>query len=471
MVVVVLRVGIATLAVLVILSSFSVQANGGLIDQFERSVGAGAVAELVKSYGGEYSVPVWERQWLDEVFQRLVNVTKRKAVLEYSLTVLNSTESNAFALPGGFVFITRGLLRDLKGDPHKLAAVLGHELAHVELKHGINSVLRQLGLTVLVEVGMFWFDLAASEVVRAASATLLQILRLGWGRDAEFEADLLGQELAYAAGFDPAGAVMLMDYLLSVESDDRKVSIFSTHPDSEVRRERMAQDLIKFWGPVQPLYESNLSKVTGFSRNSNPDPRMDLLGRFIVDLVPGDNGTSTLLVHDTQHGQDLYWLKDHSVFEAAWSPNGRYLAVVVIDELGNQGIWLLDRYGRVAHQWRHYQDAHISGLSWDESGKRLAYLIKDNEGRVKLTVGYVPEMVDVVLFVGNRVDEIVWNEDGSELAFYDGQQWFCVPGPQAEPVVVQNPIPRVVERRSFLSPTIERDGNTIRLTRPKLAIP
>ena len=64
-----------------------------------------------------------------------------------------------------------------------LAAVLGHELAHVELKHGINSVLRQLGMTVLVEVGVIWLDLANAEVVRAASATLLAApsLRMGQG--------------------------------------------------------------------------------------------------------------------------------------------------------------------------------------------------------------------------------------------------------------------------------------------------
>ena len=71
------------------------------------------------------------------------------------------------------------------------------KLAHVELKHGINTVLRHLGLP-LGGNGDVLADVASSEVVRMASATVLQLIRLGWGRDAEFEADLLGQELAYA---------------------------------------------------------------------------------------------------------------------------------------------------------------------------------------------------------------------------------------------------------------------------------
>lgn len=438
------------------------------MDQFERSVGAGAVADLVKAYGGEYHLPVWEQQWVDAVFERLVNATQRKDVLSYSLTVLNSSEANAFALPGGFVFITRGLLRELQGDPHRLAAVLGHELAHVELKHGINTVLKHLGLTVLVEMGMFWFDVASSEVVRMASATVLQLLRLGWGREAEFEADELGQELAYAAGFDPAGVVMLMDYLISIESDDHSVSVFSTHPASAERRSRMANKVKDFWSKPVKVTENLPIKVAGNGRNSYSYPRMDFMGRFVVELVSGANG-NLLKVYDTQLNRELEWLQDHNVLEAEWAPDGRYLAVVV-EELGRQSILLLDRYGRIAHEWRQFQGARASNLRWDPSGERLAYMLND-EGASKLFVGYVPDRVDVPLATGAAVVDYVWNEDGSGLYIFDGQDWFIIQGPSLEPVVIVNPVPRVVERRSFLSPTVERDGNTIRLTRPQLTIP
>ncbi len=459
----------AVLITLLVLGGFPAAANGGFMDQFERSVGAGAVPELVKSYGGEYELPVWERQWLDEVFQRLVQATARKDVIPYSLTVLNSSELNAFAVPGGFLFITRGLLRDLNGDPHKLAAVLGHELAHVELKHGINNVLRQLGMTVLVEVGMMWLDLANAEVVRVASATLLQLLRLGWGREAEYEADLLGQKLAAAAGFDPAGAVMLMDYLLSIESEEPSAGIFSTHPPSASRRARAAQELANFWSDPVKLDETTAAKVLGDGRKYPSDPRKDVIGRFAVELRSGDNTTTNLVIHDTQLQEERMWLGDQHVTEAAWSPSGQYLAVVV-DEGESQGVWLLDRYGRVVHQWRQYPESRLSSLEWDPAGKRLAYVVDDGAS-AQLVVGYVPEQASVALYRGSHVLDVQWVEDGSGVVFNDGSHWYLVEGPQTQPVVVFNPVPRVVERRSLLSPTIERDGDTIRLTRPQLQVP
>ncbi len=102
-------------------------------DRFEQTLGKGAVPEIIKQYGGEYTLPIADRMWLEEVFRRLAAVTERSEI-EYSLVVLNSFEYNAFALPGGYTFITRGLLQLLDMDATKLAAVLGHEIAHVEKK-------------------------------------------------------------------------------------------------------------------------------------------------------------------------------------------------------------------------------------------------------------------------------------------------------------------------------------------------
>jgi|GEM_PF-252188 len=444
-------------------------AGGGLMDQFERSVGAGAVPELVKAYGGEYHPSIWERQWVDEVFQRLVDVSSRKHAIEYSLTVLNSMELNAFALPGGFVFITRGMLRDLKGDQDRLAAVLGHEIAHVELKHGINSVLRQLGMTVLVEVGMIWLDLGNAEVVRVASQTLLQVLRLGWGREAEYEADLLGQKLAAAAGFDPAGAVMLVDYLLSIESTERSTDIFSTHPPSKARRERVLQELANFWGEPVKLGETDVREVLDDGRRCASEPRKDVMGRFTAELRPGANGDTVLVVHDAQLEEERQWLGNLPARAAEWSPTGEYLAVVVDTEDG-QAVWLLDRFGRVAHQWRQYEGARVALLEWDPAGRRLAYVVDDGQ-LSQLLVGYIPGQVSVVIQAGTSFADLCWVEDGSSVAYSDGSDWYVVHGPRTQSVVLANPVPQVVERRSFLAPTVESDGETIRLTRPQLAWP
>ena len=125
MAVVDLRKSLPILVLLIVLASFSAHANGSIMDQFERSVGAGAVADLVKAYGGEYHLPVGEAVGGCGI-RTACSGYARKDVLTYSLTVLNSMEANAFALPGGFIFIHAAFC-ELQGDSHRLAAVLGHE--------------------------------------------------------------------------------------------------------------------------------------------------------------------------------------------------------------------------------------------------------------------------------------------------------------------------------------------------------
>ena len=110
--------------------------------------------------------------------------------------------------------------------------------------------------------------------------------------EAEYEADLLGQKLAAAAGFDPAGAVMLMDYLLSIESEEPSAGIFSTHPPSASRRARAAQELANFWSDPVKLDETTAAKVLGDGRKYPSDPRKDVIGRFAVELRSGDNTTT-----------------------------------------------------------------------------------------------------------------------------------------------------------------------------------
>ena len=168
---------VCVLAIVVALTAIS-EATSLVGVGFERTLGAGAVADLIKQYGGEYILPVQKRLWVEEIFARLVAVTERDDV-EYTLTALNSHEANAVALPGGYIFITKGLLNTIGFDGAKLAAVLGHEIAHVEKKHGVNAVLRQMGLTVLLEVGAMVIDFASADLLRLASATLLQLIQRG----------------------------------------------------------------------------------------------------------------------------------------------------------------------------------------------------------------------------------------------------------------------------------------------------
>lgn len=427
-------------------------------EHFERALGAGAVSKLVEQYGGEYILPIQERFWVNEIFNRLVKVTERGEV-EYTLTVLNSHEANAFALPGGYVFITRGLLNIIGSDEAKLAAVLGHEMAHVEKKHGVNAVLRQMGLTVLMEVGMIAIDFASADVLRLASATLLQLLQLGWGREAEYEADLLGQTLAAQAGFDPLGAIRLLDDLKQADPDDLPMKVFRTHPDLINRRKRLEENLISFWSKPELVSAKELQERLNGGRNSHQDRRSDPKGRYVVE--------PDLAIFDKQTEQYVNWLNGVSIKEFIWSPQGDYFAVLLAgDQFGELVIY--DRFG---HQIRKI-DASLGGpitaVSWSPTGEMIALDVATRHGG---QVVATPVLTEVFATVSRDLvaENGIWLDDG--LYFYSQGQWYYTVQPQVRPVIFSNPVPQVLQRKRILSPTVIKEGNTLRLTRPSLTLP
>lgn len=432
-------------------------------DWFERSLGSSAVPELIKQYGGVYIVPIQERLWIDEVFQRLVEVAERKE-LDYTLTVLDSPEYNAFALPGGYVFITRGLLKAIGSDEAKLAAVLGHEMAHVEKKHGVNAVFRQMGLTVLVEVGALWLDVLPADLLRVASATLLQLLQLGWGREAEYEADALGQSLAIRAGFDGIGAVALLDELLEADSADLPMKVFRTHPDTKDRRNRVEEKLVAYWSLPQQVSKSQLDEMLTQGRIYHQNGRSDPNNRFVITK----GSEMGLEVYDTQREQTVYWLQDTIVLDFMWSPQGSHLGVVV--EQGScTELWFVDRFGypirklKPKEQW-----GRIEAISWSPNGQMLALQFSNGQ-QDQIRVTYFQTEVYLPVSGQSGGKEPVWLEDG--LYFTRGDVWYSTQAPIVRPVLVSNPVPVVLQRQRILSPTVIREGDTIRLTRPSLALP
>ncbi len=464
---------------LLIILSFSgrLRASSLWSDRFEKTLGKGAVPEVVRQYGGEYIPPIPERMWLEEIFRRLTAVTERSEI-EYSLMVLNSFEYNAFALPGGYTFITRGLLQLLDMDEAKLAAVLGHEIAHVERRHGITAVLRQMGLAVAMEVGVMWLDVLPPELLRVASATLMELLKLGWGREAEYEADAVGQSLAVRAGFDAIGAVAVLDDLLEMDPDELPAHIFSSHPDTRSRRRRVAENLISFWPAAKKVLGKREGQILETSRNSDQNGRTDPKGRFEVSL-PGSATGEGLAVWDNQRRETLIWLMDYVVHEFVWSPTGDYGAAIV--QVGEQReLWLYDRYG-YAVQKREFRGSHsgpivLSDLCWSPGGEMLALefsnLSTDPQGDSlggAVVVTYLNSEVYLPITDEAGGSDPIWLEDG--LYFRSCGAWYRRQAPRVEPMRIQNPVPRVLQRRRVLSPTVIREEGSIRLTRPSLNLP
>jgi beta-barrel assembly-enhancing protease len=176
---------------------------------------------------------------------RLARVSHRPN-LDYRYRVLNSSVPNAFALPGGYIVINRGLLVGLSNEA-EMAAVLAHETGHVTAKHSLAGYQRATAANVLV-AGVV---LAAGgrTGVQEVSGITASLIENGFSRDQEREADWLGIDYMVKAGYNPEGAVQLQEYFYrQLEGGKNPMwaeGLFRTHPFSKERlenaRARIAQ--------------------------------------------------------------------------------------------------------------------------------------------------------------------------------------------------------------------------------------
>jgi predicted Zn-dependent protease len=160
----------------------------------------------------------------------------------YQFHVLADPETiNAFALPGGQVSITLGLLRRLRTEA-ELAGVLGHEIGHVIERHGAEQLSKQQFAQSLVgAVGVATYDPNDPGSARnaAIAAAVSQLVSMRFGRQDELEADSTGVHLMSQAGYDPHGMVGLMKVLADAGGGGRQPEFFSTHPNPENRLARI----------------------------------------------------------------------------------------------------------------------------------------------------------------------------------------------------------------------------------------
>ncbi len=161
----------------------------------------------------------------------------RRSDLTYYFKVVDTDEVNAFALPGGWLYVNRGLITTAENES-ELAAVIGHEIGHVDGKHGAEAISRQLGAAFVLEMALGGKD--ASSRRRAGkqiAALFIGMKQLSYGRDAEREADRFAVEATYAAGIDPEGTATFFEKLMAMQKKEpgRLEFLFSTHPPSRER--------------------------------------------------------------------------------------------------------------------------------------------------------------------------------------------------------------------------------------------
>jgi predicted Zn-dependent protease len=163
----------------------------------------------------------------------------------YHFRVLDTDEVNAFATPGGFIFVTRGMLRKCENED-QLAGVLAHELAHVALKHGLKSI-RSTRLTsafsiLAVEAGKAYTQAELGQLTEAFEGALDDIVGTlvvnGYGRGLEADADVMATKIVRRLGYDP-GALAGVIGKLGASGKDQK-GFAKTHPDSADRIKKLA---------------------------------------------------------------------------------------------------------------------------------------------------------------------------------------------------------------------------------------
>jgi predicted Zn-dependent protease len=165
-----------------------------------------------------------------------------KSPYKFSFHVLADPKTvNAFALPGGPVFITEGLLRQLKTEA-ELAGVLGHEIGHVIARHSSERLAKQQltqGLLGALVVGSG--DYSTAQIGQVVG----NMINMSYGRDDELESDALGIRIMAEAGYDPRAMVRVMEVLAKASGGSRQPEFVSTHPAPENRSERIKQEIAK----------------------------------------------------------------------------------------------------------------------------------------------------------------------------------------------------------------------------------
>jgi len=194
-------------------------------EEKELSIGERSDPVIVQEYG-LYDDPALQ-EYVNEVGQKLVKVCSRKNIA-YHFKLLDTDDANAFALPGGYIYVTRGILAIMNNEA-ELAGVLGHEIGHVVGRDSANMISQQTWFQVVAIAGM-----AAGPSTRElamAGNMLFSAVMLGYGREKEFLADSQGVDYMFRSGYDPIQMAQFLSTLGKIyQGPAGYAQYLSTHP-------------------------------------------------------------------------------------------------------------------------------------------------------------------------------------------------------------------------------------------------
>lgn len=243
-----LALGLAAFAIITFLSSKTLNPITGeeqyitITKDQEIALGLQAVPELTSMYGGLEDDPQAQAA-VDYIGERLLRTTfTRPSQYPFEFHLLSDDEKvNAFALPGGPVFITNALFSLLKTED-QLAGVLGHEIGHVLARHGAQHIAKQeltQGLTGAVVLATYDPRNPSSQMAAYLAAIVGQLVNMKYSREDELESDFLGVCMLFQAGYTPEAMLDVMQILDEATQGARPPEFFSTHPNPENRIEQI----------------------------------------------------------------------------------------------------------------------------------------------------------------------------------------------------------------------------------------
>jgi predicted Zn-dependent protease len=216
-------------------------------DPEDDMIGAAENPKIVASYGGIYSDRPAELM-LAEIVSKLLTAADQPNA-KFTVTVLDSAEVNAFALPGGYIYVTRGILA-LASDESELAAVLAHEIAHVVLKHARarTNRIRTTEIVDKVVTGVFGADPSTDQTANRAKVSLA-----AFSQAQELAADKEGILISGKAGYDPHAAARFLGAMgrfaqYSQGDADQQDGFLSSHPSTPDRIQKATENARAFFG-------------------------------------------------------------------------------------------------------------------------------------------------------------------------------------------------------------------------------
>ncbi len=231
--------------------------------QEQQEIGNAYAPEIKKQLGGPINNQALQN-YINSVGQNVASKSHHPGI-GYKFAAVNDDSANAVAVPGGYVYITKGLLEIIQKED-QLAAVLAHEVAHVNAEHSAQMIAQQRGMGLILAAVSENTSPTATQISQFAAT----MLGLRYSRDFEYQADTIGTDYLFKAGYDPYAMVEVQETLQKQHSS-RPLEFFSTHPNPENRIETIKQHIrTKGYPPVFKKDSGDYQKYVTASLQQQP---------------------------------------------------------------------------------------------------------------------------------------------------------------------------------------------------------